>query len=97
MRYCSKRCRSRRGDSHPDRELEIAIGKLLATRGGGATICPSEAARVVRPRGWRRIMEMTRCAARRMCARGEVEILQCGRPVDPSTARGPIRLRRVAR
>jgi hypothetical protein len=97
MRYCSKRCRSRRGDSRLDCELESAIERLLATRGGGATICPSEAARLVRPRGWLRIMERTRCAARRMCARGDVEILQGGRPVDPSTARGPIRLRRVAR
>jgi hypothetical protein len=97
MRYCSKRCRSRRGDTRLDRELEGAIEELLATRRRGATICPSEAARLVRPRNWRGIVERTRCAARRMCARGDFEMLQSGRPVDPSTARGPIRLRRVVR
>jgi hypothetical protein len=33
--------------------------------------------------------------ARRLVARGEVEIVQSGRVVDPSTAKGPIRIRRV--
>ena len=33
-------------------------------------------------------------AARRLVDRGEVEILQGGRVVDPSTAKGPIRIRR---
>ncbi len=93
MRYCSERCRRRRRPALLDRELEQAIENLLATHRRGATVCPSEAARVVRPEGWREIMERTRCAARRMAARGELEILQGGRPVDPSTARGPIRLR----
>ncbi|MBS2019535.1 MAG: DUF3253 domain-containing protein [Deltaproteobacteria bacterium] len=35
-------------------------------------------------------------AARRLVARGEIVITQRGVPVDPSTARGPIRLRKVA-
>jgi hypothetical protein len=39
-------------------------------------------------------MERVRMAARRLVARGELEILQKGRPVDPSRAKGPIRLRR---
>lgn len=35
------------------------------------------------------------CAAcRRLAARGEVLVLQGGRPVEPSRARGPIRLER---
>ena len=38
-------------------------------------------------------MEPVRSAARRLVARGQLEILQQGRVVDPSTARGPIRLR----
>jgi hypothetical protein len=38
-------------------------------------------------------MEPARQAARRLVARGAVEITQGGRPVDPSTAKGPIRVR----
>ncbi len=97
MRFCSDRCRRQRGTAKLDRDLELAIHELLAKRDHGATICPSEAARRVRPEAWRSIMERTRCAARRLFQRGELEILQHGRPVDPSTARGPVRLRRVHR
>jgi hypothetical protein len=44
---------------------------------------------------WRSLMEPARAAARRLVAAGEVEITQGGRVVDPSTADGPIRVRRV--
>jgi hypothetical protein len=44
---------------------------------------------------WRDLMEPARRAARRLVATGEVEIMQGGRPVDPSTARGPIRIRLI--
>jgi hypothetical protein len=37
-------------------------------------------------------MEPARQAARRLVARGEVKILQRGRRVDPSNAKGPIRI-----
>ncbi|MFP4312540.1 MAG: DUF3253 domain-containing protein [Nitriliruptoraceae bacterium] len=47
--------------------------------------------------GWRALMEPARRAARRLVARGEVELTQDGRVVDPSTARGPVRIRRVTR
>jgi hypothetical protein len=39
-------------------------------------------------------MERTRQAARRLTAQGIIEITQQGHLVDPSTAKGPIRLRR---
>jgi hypothetical protein len=39
-------------------------------------------------------MERTRCAARRLVDQGKIEILQNGRIVDPSFAKGPIRLRK---
>ena len=42
---------------------------------------------------WRRLMEPARRAARRLMARGLVEITQGGRAVDASRARGPIRIR----
>jgi len=94
VRWCSDACR-RRGVRPVDRALETAIGELLDARAGDATICPSEAARLVDPDGWRTLMEPARRAARRMVAAGTLEIVQGGRVVDPSRARGPIRLRRA--
>lgn len=99
VRYCSTACR-RHGVSETDRALEAAIDDLLARRSSGATICPSEAARAVAgpdadDDAWRDLMEPARRAARRLVAAGEVEITQGGRVVDPSTARGAIRIRRA--
>ena len=89
-------------DGDTDGALEAAIRDLLATRAAAATICPSEAARkVALQRGsaeedaWRPLMEPARQAARRLVDRGEVEVLQRGRVVDPATAKGPVRIRRV--
>jgi hypothetical protein len=93
VRWCSDGCR-RRGVRPVDRALEQAIAELLDGRASDATICPSEAARKVDPEGWRELMEPARRAARRMVAAGTLEILQGGRVVDPSRAKGPIRLRR---
>ena len=45
---------------------------------------------------WRDLMEPARQAARRLVARDMVEITQGGRVVDPSTAKGPIRIRRTS-
>ena len=84
--------------SHPPVDhgaaLEDAVMGLLARRAPGATICPSEAARAVDPEGWRELMDDARAAARRLVDAGEVEVTQGGQPVDPATARGPIRIRR---
>lgn len=94
MRYCSDACRVRR--VRPvDTRLEETIVALLHARPRGATICPSEAARAVDD-DWRELMEPARAAARRLVAGGVVEITQGGRVVDPSTAKGPIRIRLVA-
>ena len=76
-----------------DRALESKILELLGQRAGGATICPSDAARAVSPDDWRELMEPARRAARRLMAAGTVRITQKGSAVDPSTARGPIRIR----
>ena len=92
VRYCSERC-----GKHKPRAaaaaLEQRILDMLATRAHDATMCPSEVARAEGGEQWRERMEPVREAARRLVARGEVEILQGGQVVDPSTARGPIRLR----
>lgn len=94
VRYCSQKCRSGKGREADD-ALESAILELLAQRARGATICPSEAARRVDPERWRDLMEASRAAARRLVASGRAEVTQRGRVVDPSTAKGPIRVRLV--
>lgn len=101
VRWCSDACRAR-GVRPVDRALEESIRSLLADRAAGATICPSEAARAVAGAAgaadedaWRDLMEPARRAARRLVAAGEVEITQAGAVVDPSTAKGPIRIRRA--
>jgi len=93
VKFCSDACR-RSKPSEADRSMEEAIIGLLSKRAAGATICPSEAARAAFPDDWRERMEDARRAARRLVAAGRIEILQGGRVVDPSTAKGPIRLRR---
>ncbi len=95
VRYCSAACRRQKPNA-TDAALEDAILSLLEERDGQKTICPSEAARQVAgddEHGWRELLERTRRAARRLVATGRIDILQGGRVVDPSTARGPIRLR----
>lgn len=62
VRYCSAACRKRKVRA-VDRELEAAILGLLDQRAGGATICPSEAAKLVGSPDWRELMEPARCAA----------------------------------
>ncbi|GAA4673389.1 DUF2256 and DUF3253 domain-containing protein [Frondihabitans cladoniiphilus] len=94
--YCSDACR-RQKVSRSDEALEASILALLASRAATSTICPSDAARDVYQgddEGWRDLMEPARRAARRLVARGEVDITQGGSVVDPSTAKGPIRIRR---
>lgn len=93
---CSERCRrNRRTLSTQGQALEDLILSLTRARHPGS-VCPSEVARGCDPEGWRELMEPTREAARRLVARGLVAMTQGGRVVDPSTARGPIRLALVA-
>ena len=96
IKYCSDRCRKQRVQS-TDLALEQAIVDLLAARPRDASICPSEAARQVGGDSWRQLMEPARMAARRLVDRGEAQITQGGRVVDPSRAKGPIRIRRPRR
>ncbi len=96
VRCCSQACRQR-GIRPMDRRLEAAMLALLQARGTQKSICPSEPARAVAHHDaiedWQALMPAARKAARRLVAQGRVEILQQGRPVDASTARGPIRIR----
>ncbi len=103
VRYCSDACR-RRARSGSGREvdaaLDAALVALLDVRAASASVCPSEVARAAAAeRGldgeaWRELVEPARAAARRLVAAGGAQITQGGRVVDPSTAKGPIRVRR---
>lgn len=75
-------------------EAERTIRRLLERRDPGKTICPSDAARELGgDDGFRALMPTVRQAARAMVDRGELEVTQRGRVVDPDRARGAIRLR----
>jgi hypothetical protein len=93
IKYCSDACR-RRGLTQRDRQIEQTIIDLLEQRAADASICPSEAARIVADGDdWRADMEPVRMAARRLQRAGRISITQKGRQVNPDTAKGPIRLR----
>ena len=100
VRYCSKACK--RGLTECDAQLEAAMVRLLGAQARRATICPSEAAKAVEPErtghedDWRELMEPARRAARRLVTSGTVVITQKGAVVDPSTAKGPFRIRKAS-
>jgi hypothetical protein len=94
-KYCSQVCSGyARGER--DKELEAAILELLAERGEGKTICPSEAAKRVggtdARRDWEGLMQPTREAARRLVKAGKIVVMQNGRVVDAEKAKGALRL-----
>jgi hypothetical protein len=91
VRYCSAGCR-RRGVTTIDRALEAALRALLAAS-GRTGIDPETATAQVSSAADEDLREPSRRAARRLVASGEAEMVQQGRVVDPSTARGPVRLR----
>jgi len=92
VRYCSERCRRNKPGARGDTTEQAILG-LLASRKHGATICPSEVARMLYPEDWHSHMEEVREAARRLVAHGVLDITQGGKPVNPSTAKGPVRLK----
>ena len=100
VKFCSDACRTHKSGTR-DKALEDTILRMLQERGAGKTICPSEAARTVAGEGtlsddraaWEPLMEPARAAARRLVAAGSIVITQGGHIVEPSTAKGAIRLR----
>ncbi len=83
--------------------LEAEILRLLAERGPGKTICPSEAARSAAASdaraasdertAWEPLLEPTRAAAMRLVAANKIVVTQGGKIIDGRTAKGPMRLR----
>jgi hypothetical protein len=75
--------------------IEETILRLIAERGAGKTICPSEAARALggpHPDGWGPLMKPVRAASVRLAQQGRLAILRKGRAVDPDDFRGVYRL-----
>lgn len=92
VRHCSDSCR-RRGLTKLDAVIEDAMLDLARDRARtGGTICPSEVARFLEPDDWRPMMDAVRMAARRLAERGLIEVHQRGRAIDPSAARGAVRI-----
>lgn len=100
VKFCSDRCRaSKPGDT--EQSLEESILLYLRNRGAGKTSCLSDIARAIGGEGrdgwegrysWEELMDPLRKAARRLAARGEINIIQGGVVVDGSTAKGPIQV-----
>ena len=70
-----------------DNAIADVLLDLAHQRGVGKTFCPSEAARRLSD-DWRPLMP----EVRRVAAQFELLATQKGVPVDPATAKGPIRL-----
>jgi hypothetical protein len=74
--------------------LAATIRTLLRHRSPEATICPSDAARVVGGPSWRDLMGETRAVAAELALRQVVMVSQHGEEVDLTSAVGPVRLGR---
>jgi hypothetical protein len=76
-------------------DLEAAMLALLAERGPGRTIGPSDVAQAIggnQPEGWGPLMQPVRRAAVRLMKERRVVILRKGRPVDPDDFKGTYRI-----
>lgn len=86
-------------DSDP---LAGEILRLVAERGAGKSVCPSEVARAFAeerrkpsdpPDLWRRYLPAVRQQAKNLARQGRISILRRGRPVDPhAPVKGVVRL-----
>ena len=83
--------------SHPtDTELTSTLLALLAERGDGKSICPSEAPRRLLGESgpWRSHLKRVRSIAQRLAKDGKVVILRHGKPIGDGPVKGVIRLAR---
>jgi hypothetical protein len=70
-------------------DIRAAILDLALQRAPDRSFCPSEVARALSP-DWRKLMPQIRATAAEM---PEILATQKGQPINPLTAKGPIRLR----
>lgn len=90
VRYCSKGCRQDKFEKR-DANLEESILNLLNSK--QQPIDPSLLEATFDAESFKNLRERIRRAARRLVAQGKIDILQKGRVVDASSAKGPIELR----
>jgi len=76
------------GPDISDDDVAGVLNRLATARGPGRSFCPSEAAHAL-GEDWRPLMP----EIRRVAADLGLVATQRGRPVDPVSAKGPIRLR----
>jgi len=74
------------------KQIEDKIMALLNIRGRSKSICPSEVLEAENKSN-KALMEEVRCASRRLVNKGKILITQKGRVIDPSSFKGPIRLK----
>jgi len=75
-----------------DCEIRAKILELVAVRGAGKSICPSEVARALSPDAWRPAMPQVRAVAQQLVEEGLICAMQRGQAVAPRDAHGPLRL-----
>lgn len=73
--------------------IEAKILALTEARGPDQSISPSEVAQAL-DEDWRKLMTDVRRSAVRLAEAGHIDILRKGKPIDPASVRGVIRLRR---
>ncbi len=72
--------------------IEAEILRQVEARGADKSICPTEVAQALSP-DWRSKLTAVRRAAIRLAVAGRIDILRKGKPVDPISVKGVIRLR----
>ena len=88
VRYCSKRCRQEKLEKR-DKSLEEAILAALSNQPKGTAVDMQKLAET----NQQIPLERSRRAVHRLAAAGKLEVLQKGRVVDPSRAKGATQLR----
>ena len=76
-------------------EIEATLLRLVAERGPGKTVDPTEAARALggdHPDGWGPLMQPIRRVAVALAEQGRIVILRKGKPADPRDFKGVYRL-----
>jgi hypothetical protein len=73
--------------------IDAAIRALLRSRHDGATICPSEPARVVDGQSWRRLLATVRDRAVQLADAGQILILRNRQPAAGDRTTGVLRYR----
>ncbi len=81
--------RNEKPKPNPVRE---AILELVDKVGPGKTICPTDAAREVSEKHWRKVLVDVRAEAVRLAKQGRITIYRKRQPADPDNFKGVYRL-----